>query len=273
MDSILKEKYNLSDLLATMQSIRNPDTGCDWSIKQDFTSLRRHTLEEAYELVDAINKGNMTEIKGELADLLYQVVFYSELAKEQGDFDFNDIIDHLTAKLIRRHGHVFGGIKLQNEAEIDAHWQATKQAERRSSNEQEQVSSVLDNIPQALPALIRAKKVQQRAASVNFDFTSLEPVIGKVYEELDEVLHEVKQTPMPMDKLEDELGDLLFSVVNLTRHLKLDPEQALKRANEKFEKRFKQVEVLSLQNGKELSDCSESEMEELWVKVKENYRF
>ena len=271
MDVILKEKYNLIDLLTTMKDIRNPSTGCVWSIKQDFASLRKHTLEEAYEVVDAINSSDMGELKGELADLLYQVVFYAELAEEQGDFDFSDIIDHLTQKLIRRHGHVFSEIKLQSEAEINDHWQATKQAERNNSQSEQGNNSVLDNIPQALPALIRAKKIQQRAASVNFDFPTLEPVIGKVYEEMDEVLHEVKQEPVAMDKLEDELGDLLFSVVNLSRHLKIEPEQALKRANEKFEKRFKQVEVLSLQNGKELSCCSGSEMEDLWVKVKENY--
>lgn len=273
MELILKEKYTLLDLLSTMKDIRNPDTGCAWSIKQDFASLRHHTLEEAYEVVDAINENDMGELKGELADLLYQVVFYAELGEEQGDFDFSDIIDHLTAKLIRRHAHVFGEIKLQNEAEIDAHWQQVKEAERKSVLESDQQPSVLDNIPQALPALTRAKKVQQRAASVNFDFSTLEPVIGKVYEELEEVLHEVKQAPMPMDRIEDEIGDLLFSVVNLTRHLKLDPEQALKRANEKFEKRFKQVEVLSLQNCVPLSDCSEREMEDMWIKVKENYRF
>lgn len=267
----MKEKYEITDLLATMKAIRDPKTGCEWSKKQDFQSIRRHTIEEAYELIDAINVGDMNEIKGELADLLYQVIFYAEMAKEKDAFEFDDVVNYLTAKLRRRHPHVFGEIKLPNEPAIAKHWQEIKAAERLAQTDQSQNPSVLDNIPQALPALIRAKKIQQRAASVNFDFKTLEPVVAKVYEEMDEVMEEANKTPIPMDKLEDELGDLLFSVVNLTRHLNLDPEQALRRANTKFEKRFKQVEVLSLQNGANLSDCSESEMEEMWVKVKENY--
>lgn len=267
----MKEKYNLESLLSTMKQLRNPDTGCAWTIKQDFQSLRRHTIEEAYETVEAINNNDISELKGELADLLYQVVFYAELGNEQGEFDFADIIDHLTAKLIRRHPHVFDEIKLQGESKVDQHWKLLKQKERNEQSMNTEDDSVLANIPQALPALTRAKKIQQRAADVNFDFSSLNPVVDKVQEELEEVLYEVEQVPVSVDALEDELGDLLFSVVNLTRHLGQDPEQALQRANKKFEKRFKQVEVLSLQKNNTLSDCSEREMEEMWLKVKENY--
>jgi ATP diphosphatase len=265
---MMKEKYSIDDLLCIMDELRNPDTGCPWDLKQTFASIAKFTLEEAYEVVDAIEQNDVNSLKGELGDLLYQVVFYAKLGKEQELFEFNDIIDLLARKLVRRHPHVFGEIKLHTDIEVEKSWQKEKMREREEHHQTGYLSSALDDIPKAFPALVRANKIQQRAAAVNFDFESYKGALSKVYEEVGEVVEEAEAAIIASDKLEEELGDLLFSVVNLTRHLQHDPEQALRKANEKFEKRFRQVEALSLQNGKSLCDCSISEMELYWQKVK-----
>ena len=267
----MKEKYSIAELFKQLDALRNPVTGCPWNLQQDFASLAKFSLEEAYELVDAIDNNDINGLQGELGDLLYQVIYHSKLAEEQGLFSFSDVVAQLQAKLVRRHPHVFEEIKLQSEAEIIANWQQLKAEERLSAHADSTMVSALDNIPLALPSLVRAYKIQQRAALQNFDFDNYKQALSKVYEEVDEVVAEVEDAPdgvVDEDKLADELGDLLFSVVNVSRHLGQDPEQALRRANQKFEKRFKQVEVLSLQSGKSLSDCSIEEMELFWQKVK-----
>jgi len=264
----LKEKYTINDLRHMVEQLRNPDTGCPWHLQQDFKSITKFTLEEAYEVVDAIENNDTSGLEGELGDLLYHVLYYARLGQEQALFSFDDVIQQLAEKLIQRHPHIFGEIKLQSKSEIIDAWQKQKSKERLASHDKTTHHSALDNIPNALPALVRAAKVQQRAADVKFDFEHYKQALSKVYEEVDEVVEEADASIVDMEKLEEELGDLLFSVVNVTRHLKQDPEQALRKANEKFEKRFRQVEVLALQNGKELSDCSINEMESFWQKVK-----
>ncbi|MFT7684364.1 MAG: ATP diphosphatase [Moritella dasanensis] len=264
----MKEKYTINDLRKMVEQLRNPDTGCPWHLQQNFASITKFTLEEAYEVVDSIENNDIKGLTGELGDLLYHVLYYAELGQEQALFSFDDVIQQLAAKLTQRHPHVFGEIKLQSESEIVAAWQKQKSKERLESHKDTVQHSALDNIPNALPALVRAAKIQQRAADVKFDFEHYKQALSKVYEEVDEVVEEADAAVIDTDKLEEELGDLLFSVVNVTRHLKQDPEQALRKANEKFEKRFRQVEVLALQNGKSLSDCSISEMESFWQKVK-----
>ncbi len=264
---------NIEQLLNIMQQLRSPENGCPWDIKQTFESIVPHTIEEAYEVADAIEQKDFTELKGELGDLLFQVVFYAQIAKEQKLFEFNDIIETLSEKLIRRHPHVFAQTEFADEQAVHANWEAEKEKERGLKAQSENKSdSVLDNIPLALPALNRAYKIQKRCANVGFDWNTLPPVIDKIKEEIDEVLVEVKRDDLTAQekqaRIEDELGDLLFANVNLVRHLQCNPEQVLRQANNKFEKRFRLVELEVLKQGKQFSDCSLDELEVIWRQVK-----
>ncbi|MCE2571428.1 nucleoside triphosphate pyrophosphohydrolase [Motilimonas eburnea] len=274
----MKQKSsNINQLLEIMAKLRDPDDGCPWDQKQTFRSIVPHTLEEAYEVADAIEQQDYQELKGELGDLLFQVVFYAQLAKEQQLFDFNDVVEAVSEKLVRRHPHVFGQADFADEQAVKANWEAEKAQERaitlaaKADSEQAQELSVLDNIPRAMPALTRANKIQKRCATVGFDWHTLGPVVDKIKEEIDEVLDEVHQVSPDQDRIEDEVGDLLFATVNLVRHLKHDPEQALRRANDKFERRFRLLEKHFLSQNKALDQCSLDEMEQIWQKVKETY--
>jgi ATP diphosphatase len=263
----------LDTLLTIMHSLRDPETGCPWDKKQTFASVVPHTIEEVYELADAIELNDFSDLKGELGDLLFQVVFYAQIAKEQGLFEFSDILETLNEKLIRRHPHVFAQTELSDEQAVHANWEKEKQKERlKKSTAMNQQESVLDNIPLALPALNRAYKIQKRCANVGFDWAQLEPVVAKIHEEIDEVLVEVKRTDLTDEqrqmRIEDELGDLLFANVNLVRHLSADPETVLRQANKKFEKRFRLVEQTVIKQGKQMQDCSLEELEAIWVEVK-----
>jgi len=253
-----------------MSQLRDPNTGCPWDLKQSFASIVPHTLEEAYEVADAIEQENYDELKLELGDLLFQVVFYAQLGKEQQLFDFDDVVQGISEKLIRRHPHVFASSEFADEEAVKANWEQEKAKERAHKHKPEysQSPSVLDDIPKALPALSRANKMQKRCAHVGFDWPELPPVIDKIREELAEVEAELPE-PRNEDALTEELGDLLFSVVNLTRHLKRDPEQTLRLATDKFEKRFRQVELLASEKNKIIQDCSLDELELLWQKVKQ----
>ncbi|RJG39986.1 nucleoside triphosphate pyrophosphohydrolase [Motilimonas pumila] len=263
----------MARLLEIMAQLRDPETGCPWDIKQTFASIVPHTLEEAYEVADAIERNDYGELKGELGDLLFQVVFYAQLAQEQKLFDFKDIVDTVSEKLVRRHPHVFADADLNDEAAVMQNWEAEKAKERAAKGDVAVTeSSVLDNVPTTLPALTRANKIQKRCATVGFDWETLEPVVDKIKEEIDEVLDEVHQVTVDQDRVEDEVGDLLFATVNLCRHLKKDPEQALRRANLKFERRFRQVEQHFSNQNKDMSDCSLDEMEQVWQQVKESYK-
>jgi len=264
---------NLTQLLSIMKQLRTPETGCPWDLKQTFDTIVPHTIEEAYEVADAIANKDFDDLKGELGDLLFQVVFYAQLAKEQGMFEFDDILAVLNEKLVRRHPHVFSTATFESDADINANWEAEKEKERQQKAlSQHKEESVLDNIPLALPALTRAYKIQKRAASVGFDWAELEPVVAKIHEEIDEVIVEVKRTDLneteQQTRIVDELGDLLFANVNLVRHLKANPEQVLNQANQKFSSRFRQVEQHVKSLGKEMGECTLNELDAIWEEVK-----
>ncbi|MDO6708013.1 nucleoside triphosphate pyrophosphohydrolase [Photobacterium sp. 1_MG-2023] len=255
----------INQLLSIMAQLRDPDGGCPWDLQQDFASIVPHTLEEAYEVADAIAEENWDEVKEELGDLLFQVIFYSQLGKEKGLFDFEDVVSGINHKLIRRHPHVFSGAEFDNEAAIHANWEAEKAKER---SEKGQDNSILANIPKALPALSRADKIQKRCARYGFDWPTLGPVVEKVQEEIEEVMEEALQAVPNQDRIEEELGDLLFAVVNLTRHLNVKPETALQKANRKFERRFREVEQAVAEQGKSVEHCSLDELDAEWEQVK-----
>ncbi|WP_305420820.1 nucleoside triphosphate pyrophosphohydrolase [Photobacterium leiognathi] len=261
-----KKSSQIEQLLTIMSQLRDPNRGCPWDLKQNFDSIVPYTLEEAYEVVDAIEQRNWSDVKEELGDLLFQVIFYSQMAKEQGLFEFDDVVAGINEKLVRRHPHVFSDADFADEVAVKQNWEAEKAKERA---EKEQDPSLLANIPNALPALMRADKIQKRCANVGFDWDELAPVVDKVKEELDEVMDEVIQAVPEQQRIEEELGDLLFSVVNLSRHLNVKPELALQKANRKFEKRFRQVEKNVLEQGKRISQCSLSELDAEWNRVKE----
>ncbi|MFU2137025.1 nucleoside triphosphate pyrophosphohydrolase [Gallibacterium anatis] len=245
--------------------LRDPNGGCPWDLEQTYQTMPPHILEEAYEVVEAINQDDRKELKEELGDLLMQVVFLSKLAQEEGAFTLDDVIDGITDKIIRRHPHVFGEIKAENSDEVLKNWENIKQQERY----QKEQFSILDNVPIALPSLLRAAKLQKRCAKVGFDWSELEPTIQKVEEELQEVRDEVSKQPQNPQTIEEEIGDLLFASVNVARHLKLNPEEALRKANLKFERRFRQVEQSILASGRQLEQVSLAEMDLIWDQVKQ----
>ena len=245
--------------------LRDPNGGCPWDLEQTYQTMPPHILEEAYEVVEAINQDDRKELKEELGDLLMQVVFLSQLAQEEGAFTLDDVIDGITDKIIRRHPHVFGEIKAENSDEVLKNWENIKQQERY----QKEQFSILDNVPIALPSLLRAAKLQKRCAKVGFDWSELEPTIQKVEEELQEVRDEVSKQPQNPQAIEEEIGDLLFASVNVARHLKLNPEEALRKANLKFERRFRQVEQSILVSGRQLEQVSLAEMDLIWDQVKQ----
>ncbi|WP_342649454.1 nucleoside triphosphate pyrophosphohydrolase [Pseudomonas sp. REB1044] len=265
--------YALDDLLHLMARLRDPQFGCPWDVEQDYASIVKHTLEEAYEVADAIEQGDLVQLQGELGDLLFQVVYYSQLAREDGRFDFADVVDSITRKLIRRHPHVFPTGDLYapvdtprlSEAQVKARWEQIKAEERAEKSTPEQLS-LLDDVPAALPALSRAAKLQKRAATVGFDWPAALPVLDKVREELDEVLQAMAEGDALA--LEDEVGDLLFAAVNLARHLKLDPENALRGANRKFERRFRFIEQALRDASRPIEACSLDELDALWGEAK-----
>lgn len=253
----------LERLVGIMSRLRDPKNGCPWDLAQNFQTLVPHTLEEAYEVADAIQGGDRDQIRGEVGDLLFQVVFYAQLGKEEGAFDLNDIAAAIGDKLVRRHPHVFGESEESDPQQLSANWEAIKAAERAQKDAD---PSVLADLPLALPALIRAIKLQKRAARVGFDWDELTPVFDKIHEEIDEVKAEVAGGDAA--RLEDEVGDLLFAVSNLARHLDLDPEAALRRANAKFERRFRAIEQRVRGAGEELAEQGLDKLEAHWQAVK-----
>ena len=260
----------MQQLLAIMAQLRNPEGGCPWDLKQDFRSILPHTLEEAYEVADAIESDDRMQLRDELGDLLFQVVFYCQLAREEGSFEFADVAQTMSDKLIRRHPHVFFppadeaglGTSALDADQVLQKWEAIKQAERDAKHQH----SVLDDVPNALPAMQRSAKLQKRAANVGFDWPDVTPVLANMAEELEEI--EQAFASGDKDHTLEELGDLMFACVNMARHLKQDPEQVMRAANAKFERRFRFLETQLVEAGESLESVDLERMEAGWKAAK-----
>nr|WP_318383822.1 nucleoside triphosphate pyrophosphohydrolase [uncultured Enterobacter sp.] len=251
-------------LLGIMARLRDPETGCPWDKEQTYATIAPYTLEETYEVLDAIAREDFDDLRGELGDLLFQVVFFAQMAQEEGRFDFDAVCAAICDKLERRHPHIFGEATAGNSTEVLARWEQIKTEERAEKAQH----SALDDIPHSFPALMRAHKIQKRCSGVGFDWTSLGPVLEKVYEEIDEVMDEAKQAVVDQARVEEEMGDLLFATVNLSRHLGVKAEVALQKANLKFERRFREVERIVAARGLEMTGVDLDTMEAVWQEVK-----
>jgi nucleoside triphosphate diphosphatase len=267
------DQQPLARLLAIMARLRDPRNGCPWDVEQDFRTIAPYTIEEAYEVADAIEKGDFPHLKDELGDLLFQVVFHARMAQEAGHFDFNDVASGISDKMIRRHPHVFADQSgIDDAAAQTVNWEAQKAAEREAQAARDgRRPSALDGVTPGLPALTRAAKLQKRAARVGFDWPDAAHVVADVEGEFDELKAEMA-AGSPHDRLEDEMGDLLFSVVNLARHLGVDPESALRRTNAKFERRFRHVEDGLAKENRTTREASLEDMDALWRQAKDHER-
>ncbi len=285
---------HLQRLLDIMSDLRDPDTGCPWDLKQNYKSLVPYTLEEAYEVAEAIEQGDKDEIKKELGDLLFQVVFYAQLAKEEGLFDFDDIAAAIADKMVRRHPHVFSDHQYENEAAFLKAWEEQKElenqqarAEKGGTAEPEQAPSLMDNISKILPAMTRAVKIQKRIAQVGFDWDTAEEVLPIIQGELQELQDEIIQYEQlqkkssgfvpeqqselkarQFERMQEEMGDVLFTCVNLARKLDIDPEKALRVSNHKFSQRFRKMEQFYNYDRQRMEQASIEELEAVWQQVK-----
>lgn len=260
-------------ILHIMARLRDPQSGCPWDVKQDFASIAAYTIEEAYEIADAIDRGDLPGLCDELGDLLLQVVFHAQMAQEQGAFAFGDVVDAISNKMIRRHPHIFGDVSADDAETVLRNWDAIKREERAAAGNTD--TSALAGIARGLPEWQRAVKLQSRAARVGFDWPGPEPVIAKLHEEIDEVRVEfdaVAADPddaAAQDRLEEELGDLLFVAANLARHAKVDVGAALRRANHKFERRFRAMETMADADGRALAGQSLDAQDAYWNRAKQ----
>ena len=267
-DALIHDAHGgMPRLIAIMRRLRDPQTGCPWDIEQDFASIAPYTIEEAYEVADAIEREAWSELKDELGDLLLQAVFHAQMADEKGLFDFNSVADGISAKMVARHPHVFGDESRDKSAEQQTRdWETVKAAERAGKAQ----TGTLDGVAIGLPALLRAVKLQKRAARVGFDWPETSQVLDKIVEEAAE-LKEAAANLTP-DKVEEEFGDLLFVMANLARHMGVEPEAALRRANGKFTRRFERIEALLADQGKRPEDSDLAEMDALWDQAKAEER-
>ena len=257
------EKRSIDELLAIMRRLRDPQSGCPWDREQTFGTIAPYTIEEAYEVAGAIEDEDWPALREELGDLLFQVVFHAQMAEERGLFDFADVTRAIADKMLRRHPHVFAGTEgIDTAAAQTTAWEEHKSRERAARKH-----GLLDDVPTALPALLRALKLQNRAARVGFDWDSAPKVVEKIAEEAAEIVEAQAEGASP-ERLEDEIGDLLFAVANLARHLGVDPEAALRSTNSKFVRRFREIESALAKQDRALSDASLAEMEELWQAAK-----
>lgn len=269
----MQPSRDIERLIEIMAALRDPETGCPWDVAQDFRSIAPYTIEEAYEVADAIERGDLADLKDELGDVLLQVVFHARMAQERGGFAFGDVVEAITTKLVRRHPHVFGDARGASAEAIRGSWETIKRAEkaerraaRGEDGGRDEAAGVLSGVPVALPALTRAEKLSRKAASVGFDWPDPAQVIAKIREELAEVEHELQGRNRAA--LEGEVGDLLFAVANLARHLDVDAEKALRGTNAKFERRFRSIETALAAQGRTPDDASLDEMEALWGEAK-----
>jgi ATP diphosphatase len=264
---------DIARLLEIMAGLRTPGTGCPWDLEQDFTTVAPYTIEEAYEVADAIARGDLDDLCGELGDLLLQVVFHARMAEEQGAFSFGDVVEAITRKMIRRHPHVFGDASGRlTPADVKGAWERIKAEEKkeraaRRRSEEPPDQSLLSGVKAGQPALTRAMELQRKASSVGFDWNDPRAVLHKIREEADEI--EAALDSADMEELAEETGDLLFAVVNLARHVGADPEMALRGTNAKFERRFGYIERTLTTAGRSLKDASLPEMDRLWNEAKE----
>ncbi|QFU76509.1 nucleoside triphosphate pyrophosphohydrolase [Halioglobus maricola] len=264
-----RQRYSINDLLRVMERLRDPEHGCPWDLKQSFATIVPSTLEECYELAHAIEEQDFEHVAEELGDVLFQVIFYSQLGREQNLFEFEQVVDTLVEKLVRRHPHVFARGEIEgivdgdiSEDDVNANWEAIKQQERGERDQH----GILADVPVALPALPRAQKLQKRASTVGFDWPDVEPVIAKLEEEIREL-----RSALEADRraeIEEEMGDVLFSGVNLARHLKVDAETSLRRASSKFEHRFRRMEQLAADTGEHLTELDDAALDALWERAK-----
>jgi len=269
----VKPGRNIERLVEIMAALRHPETGCPWDIEQDFSTIAPYTVEEAHEVADAIARDDMVDLREELGDLLLQVVYHARLAEEKGHFALSDVVEAITTKMIRRHPHVFGDEAARTAGVAKGFWEkikAEEKAERaaRRGEARAAPARTLDGVPAALPALDRAVRLQKKAAKVGFDWNAVDPIIAKVHEELEEVRQELAYDDPDRDRVEDEVGDVLFAVANLARHAGVDPDQALRRANAKFAGRFNAVEDRLEAEGRDAADVGLDELERLWGEVK-----
>jgi len=269
----MQPSRDIRRLIDIMAALRDPKSGCPWDVEQTFASITPYTIEEAYEVADAVERGDMEELRAELGDLLLQVAFHARMAEEAGLFDFGDVVEAITTKLIRRHPHVFGDGGAMDAEGVKRLWSSIKDEEKRKRAEsggQAQPQGALAGVPAALPALTRALKLQEKAGRVGFDWNDARAVIAKLREEIVEVEAELDQGPP--EALSAEIGDLLFAAVNLARHVKADPEAALRAANTKFELRFAHIEGRLAESGRKPESADLDEMEALWTEAKARER-
>ncbi|MDH5721913.1 MAG: nucleoside triphosphate pyrophosphohydrolase [Alphaproteobacteria bacterium] len=256
----IKEQYTIDDLIEVMAALRNPDGGCPWDLEQDFKSIAPYTLEEAYEVADAIDRGNMDDLREELGDLLFQPIYHAQMASEEGAFDIHDVIHDVTHKMISRHPHVFGEEDARSASDVNAIWDKQKKAEKKTD------ASALDGVASALPSLLRAQKLQKKAAKIGFEWTEIEDIFAKLEEELAELKEACAK--QDQDHMQEELGDVLFVVANIGRILGLNAEESLRRCNNKFIRRFQGMETDLKASEKTFNDLTLDEMLELWDKQK-----
>jgi len=269
-DRTLEAAEAFRDLARIMARLRDPEAGCPWDLEQDFATIAPYTIEEAYEVADAIERGDMGELRDELGDLLFQVMFHSRMAEEAGAFSLVDVVAAINDKMIRRHPHVFGEKDVRSAHEQTVAWEVMKAAERARKAAPEGPASALDGVARALPALLRAEKLQKRAARTGFDWTETPPIFDKLEEEVAEVKAAIAGGDPA--EIEDEVGDLLFVAANLARRLDIDPEQALRKANAKFERRFRAMEAAAAAEGVDFASLSLDDQEAYWQRVKATER-
>lgn len=267
-------------LIEIMEALRDPVTGCSWDKVQDFQSIAPYTIEEAYEVADAIERNDLVDLEEELGDLLLQVVYHARMAEEIGAFSFGDVVMAITSKMIRRHPHVFGNEDARSAGAAKGFWEKVKAEEKRLRAEKRREAgqsepgraSLLDDVPAGMTTLARAVKLQQKAGTVGFDWNDPRAVLEKIKEEVAEIEHELDRATVSKERVQDEIGDLLFAVANLARHAEVDPDAALRGTNEKFRHRFRHIETSLAAKGRSPAEASLDEMEALWVEAKSRPR-